>query len=469
MDAAALPIPLAPFVGRHAEIAAVRDVLRRDGVRLLTLIGPGGVGKTRLALRVAEELRGDFADGVVFVPLAAVRDPALVASAIAQTLGVREAADRPLGRWRGAAPPRPPPAPAARQLRAGARRPRPWSATCSPPRPVSASSSRAGPCCTSTARSTSRCRRSRCRPTAPSRSPSRSLRVRRGPPLRRTGAGRAGRLPPHRGERAGGRRDLPPPRRAAAGDRAGGGPDRPAAAGGAAGAAGAAAAAADRAARATNPPACGRCATPSPGATTCSRPRSKRSSAGSPSSSAASPWRRPRRSAATAGRCWRRSGRSSTRVSCRSSTEQPDGGTHGGAARRGCPAVPDAGDGPRVRAGAAGGQRRGGRHPPGARGLVPGPGGALLGEPRLVDVPGVAGSDRGRPRQPAGGPRLAGAGPATRRGCCGWPGRWASSGSSTAIARRDAAGSSARSTRRGARPSPPRCGRGDCARRACWR
>src|SRR5262249_14218712 len=58
--------------------------------------GPGGVGKTRLAFRVAEEVVEDFPDGVWFVPLAPVRDPALVASAVAQVLGVREAADRPL-------------------------------------------------------------------------------------------------------------------------------------------------------------------------------------------------------------------------------------------------------------------------------------------------------------------------------------------------------------------------------------
>jgi predicted ATPase/DNA-binding CsgD family transcriptional regulator len=96
VDAAVLPIPLASFVGRDVEIAALLDVLRRDGHRLLTLVGPGGVGKTRLALRVAEEVRGDFADGVVFVPLAGVRDPVHVASAIAQVLGVREAHGRPL-------------------------------------------------------------------------------------------------------------------------------------------------------------------------------------------------------------------------------------------------------------------------------------------------------------------------------------------------------------------------------------
>jgi non-specific serine/threonine protein kinase len=90
-----LPRPLTSLIGREREVAAVCDLLGHDGVRLLTLTGPGGVGKTRLALRVAEVLTADFADGVAFVPLAAIRDPDLVASAIGQTLGVREAGDRP--------------------------------------------------------------------------------------------------------------------------------------------------------------------------------------------------------------------------------------------------------------------------------------------------------------------------------------------------------------------------------------
>src|SRR5262249_3632807 len=85
-----LPMPLTSFGGREREVAAVCAALQQDGVRFLTLSGPGGVGKTRLALRVAEELVGDFPDGVWFVPLAPVRDPALVPSAIAGALGVRE-------------------------------------------------------------------------------------------------------------------------------------------------------------------------------------------------------------------------------------------------------------------------------------------------------------------------------------------------------------------------------------------
>ncbi|HEV2072656.1 MAG TPA: LuxR C-terminal-related transcriptional regulator [Thermomicrobiales bacterium] len=87
-----LPVPLSPFLGREADIAQVLCLLDDPAVRLLSLTGPGGVGKTRLAIEVAEEARHAFADGVIFVPLAAVRDPELVLPAIAQAVGVRETA-----------------------------------------------------------------------------------------------------------------------------------------------------------------------------------------------------------------------------------------------------------------------------------------------------------------------------------------------------------------------------------------
>jgi predicted ATPase len=84
-----LPAPATPFVGRRAEVDAVAGLLRGD-TRLVTLTGPGGAGKTRVALRAAHELAGAFADGVWFVGLAALVDPALVRPAIAQTLGFAE-------------------------------------------------------------------------------------------------------------------------------------------------------------------------------------------------------------------------------------------------------------------------------------------------------------------------------------------------------------------------------------------
>ncbi|CAA9541854.1 MAG: Adenylyl cyclase class-3/4/guanylyl cyclase / Disease resistance domain-containing protein / Tetratricopeptide repeat-containing protein / Transcriptional regulator, LuxR family, partial [uncultured Thermomicrobiales bacterium] len=93
---AALPVPFTSFVGREREVAAVRDLVRQDGVRLVTLTGPGGVGKTRLALEVASDLGQAFADGVCFVALAPLADAALVPAAIAGALGLREAGDRPL-------------------------------------------------------------------------------------------------------------------------------------------------------------------------------------------------------------------------------------------------------------------------------------------------------------------------------------------------------------------------------------
>ena len=90
-----LPAPLTAFIGRSDEIGAVSALVARPDVRLVTLTGVGGVGKTRLALRVAEAVRDRFPDGAVFVPLASVRDPELVLPAIAQALGLRDGSPLP--------------------------------------------------------------------------------------------------------------------------------------------------------------------------------------------------------------------------------------------------------------------------------------------------------------------------------------------------------------------------------------
>ncbi len=92
----ALPIPPTPLVGREHEEAAVSHLVQRQDVRLLTLTGPPGIGKTRLALQVAAGLNATFADGVVFVGLAAIQDPTLVLAALAQALGVHDMGDQPL-------------------------------------------------------------------------------------------------------------------------------------------------------------------------------------------------------------------------------------------------------------------------------------------------------------------------------------------------------------------------------------
>jgi len=88
--------PLTPILGRDAEIAAVISLLDRDDLRVVTLLGPGGVGKTRLAWEVVRTMSSSFAHGSVFVPLASIRDPALVPNAVAQALDVRESVDRPV-------------------------------------------------------------------------------------------------------------------------------------------------------------------------------------------------------------------------------------------------------------------------------------------------------------------------------------------------------------------------------------
>ena len=89
-----LPKPLTSFIGRERELAQAKRLLRDS--YLVTLTGPGGSGKTRLCIAVAAEVAGDYPDGVYFVPLAPVRDPGLVPSAIVQSIGLQDARDAPL-------------------------------------------------------------------------------------------------------------------------------------------------------------------------------------------------------------------------------------------------------------------------------------------------------------------------------------------------------------------------------------
>jgi len=89
-----LPVALSPLIAREQERTAVMHLLQREEVRLLTLTGPGGVGKTCLALHVAGEALNAYPDGVWLVELAALADPALLPRAVAAALGLREEADR---------------------------------------------------------------------------------------------------------------------------------------------------------------------------------------------------------------------------------------------------------------------------------------------------------------------------------------------------------------------------------------
>jgi predicted ATPase/DNA-binding XRE family transcriptional regulator len=92
-----LPAPVTSLIGREKEIAEVRDHLQNDTIRLLTLIGPPGIGKTRLSLAAARAAAADFPDGIFFVALAPLDDPSLIDAAFAKALGLAESRNRPTG------------------------------------------------------------------------------------------------------------------------------------------------------------------------------------------------------------------------------------------------------------------------------------------------------------------------------------------------------------------------------------
>ena len=89
-----LPVQLTSFIGREREITELRQILHRPDVRLVTITGPGGVGKTSLALQVAHDLGNTFAGGAYFISLAAIRDATLIIPTIAEALGLAESPDR---------------------------------------------------------------------------------------------------------------------------------------------------------------------------------------------------------------------------------------------------------------------------------------------------------------------------------------------------------------------------------------
>ena len=93
---AGLPVAATPLIGREAEVAAAVGLLARAEVRLVTFTGPGGTGKTRLALQTGAELQANFEDGVCFISLAEMTDPGLVLTTIALRLGLRESSGQPL-------------------------------------------------------------------------------------------------------------------------------------------------------------------------------------------------------------------------------------------------------------------------------------------------------------------------------------------------------------------------------------
>ena len=95
-DAVVLPVPLTELIGRDRELGSLERMLRSGSTRLLTLTGPGGIGKSRLAIAAADRVSDAYPGGVQFVDFSPVHDPALVANTIAQALGVRDIGDTPV-------------------------------------------------------------------------------------------------------------------------------------------------------------------------------------------------------------------------------------------------------------------------------------------------------------------------------------------------------------------------------------
>src|SRR5262249_40213087 len=92
-----LPVPATPFLGRESEVEQIAALLRKPDVRLVTLTGPGGSGKTRLALQAAGAVADDYDGGVWWVPLASLADPMLVETAAAQALGSKDTLEAAVG------------------------------------------------------------------------------------------------------------------------------------------------------------------------------------------------------------------------------------------------------------------------------------------------------------------------------------------------------------------------------------
>ena len=93
---ASLPVVFTTFVGRDLETQSLTQRIRQPSTRLLTLTGPGGSGKTRLALQVAAQLFAEFRDGIFLVDLSSLGDSTLVPSAMGSVLGIREASGQPI-------------------------------------------------------------------------------------------------------------------------------------------------------------------------------------------------------------------------------------------------------------------------------------------------------------------------------------------------------------------------------------